>query len=219
MKRHEKILLPVASIATVAAGVLLVYAAGLFVSLDDLIARIPFAPAARLAVTLLLFLLQGIVPFFWYGPIAIACGMLFDGAMVFFVGVFGTALSLIPPYLIGRMAPEAWVRTRLARCPQIWKLAGGEKQANFLLSYFMRSVGLSNKALGLFFGLLRMPFFPFLISGLLGTLPSLAGYLLLGQSWTLKSPWMWAAFLINMLAVGALVIRFRGKKARAHPDK
>lgn len=215
MKRHMKILLPVGSACVAVAGVGLVWVASLFFSADDIAALMPLAPAARVALALLLFLLQGVVPFLMYGPIVIACGVLFDTATAFLVSAFGTAVSIVVPYLIGRCAPDAWVRARLEKYPRLMRFTGGEPEASFLFSYFLRAVGLSNKALGLFFGLARMPFFAFLLSGVLGTVPSMAGYLLLGQSWGLQSPWMWAAFLTNMLIVGALAVRDRRREGRA----
>jgi len=217
VKRPAKILLPVGAAGAMAGSVVLAYVASLCFSADDVAALMPPSPAARVALALLLFLLQGVVPFLLYGPIVITCGVLFDTWTAFCVGTVGTALSMVAPYLVGRLAPDAWVRARLERYPRFWRFAGGEPEASFLFSYFLRAVGLSNKALGLFFGLARMSFFAFLLSGVLGTLPSMAGYLLLGQAWGLGSPWMWAAFLMNMLIVGALA--FRSRRRERHADR
>jgi uncharacterized membrane protein YdjX (TVP38/TMEM64 family) len=188
-----KFLLPVGSACVAIAASASCGFASLFFSADDISSLMPPSPAARVAFALLLFLLQCVVPFLLYGPIVIACGMLFDSATAFLREHPRHRAFLVVPYLIGRCAPDAWVRARLEKYPRLKRLAGGEPEASFLFPTFYARWGSPTRHWGCSNGLARMPFSRF-CSRAYWDRALHDRYLLLGRSWGIQSPWMWAAF-------------------------
>lgn len=181
---------------------------------DWLMAHMPQAVALQVLVVLVLYFLQGLVPFFMYNIVVLISGLLFSFPMAMTVNCVGTIACMLGPYWVGKYLHVPWLERKVEENRLLNRFAKGHDGSQFLLSYLLRAIGMSNTILGLFFGSLDMRFRDFLISGLLGILPNMICFSILGSTKSLKSPALWVTVGIYVL-IFLLALTYFKKKERS----
>lgn len=183
---------------------------------DWLLTHMPQAVALQVLIVLVLYFLQGLVPFFMYNIVVLISGLLFPFPMAMAINCVGTIACMIGPYWAGKYLRVPWLERKLAENRLLNRFAKGHNGSQFLLSYLLRAIGMSNTILGLFFGSLDMRFRDFLISGLLGILPNMICFSILGSTKSLKSPALWVTVGIYVLIFLLALAYFKKKGSAQH---
>ena len=149
-----------------------------------------------------------------YALIATAVGLIFDLPAALAVNTLGSVVCISLPYLTGRGSDGVLVDALLARQPRMRAFYEANRRHLFLVSLVLRVANLSNDILGLVFGSLKMKYWEYLLSSLVGILPSMVLYLVLGNVLDPFSAPVLICFGVDVASIAAafLLLRARGGK-------
>ena len=149
-----------------------------------------------------------------YALIATAVGLIFDLPAALAVNTLGSVVCISLPYLTGRGSDGVLVDALLARQPQMRAFYEANRRHLFLVSLVLRVANLSNDILGLVFGSLKMKYWEYLLSSLVGILPAMVLYTVLGNDLDPFSAPVLICFGVDVASIAAafLLLRARGGK-------
>ena len=149
-----------------------------------------------------------------YALIATAVGLIFDLPAALAVNTLGSVVCISLPYLTGRGSDGVLVDALLARQPRMRAFYEANRRHLFLVSLVLRVANLSNDILGLFFGSLKMKYWEYLLSSLVGILPAMVLYTVLGNDLDPFSAPVLICFGVDVASIAAafLLLRARGGK-------
>ena len=149
-----------------------------------------------------------------YALIATAVGLIFDLPAALAVNTLGSVVCISLPYLTGRGSDGVLVDALLARQPRMRAFYEANRRHLFLVSLVLRVANLSNDILGLIFGSLKMKYWEYLLSSLVGILPAMALYTVLGNDLDPFSAPVLISFGVDVASIAAafLLLRARGGK-------
>ena len=156
-----------------------------------------------------------------YALIATAVGLIFDLPAALAVNTLGSVVCISLPYLTGRGSDGVLVDALLARQPRMRAFYEANRRHLFLVSLVLRVANLSNDILGLVFGSLKMKYWEYLLSSLVGILPAMVLYTVLGNDLDPFSAPVLISFGVDVASIAAafLLLRARsGKKADNKTD-
>lgn len=156
-----------------------------------------------------------------YALIATAVGLIFDLPAALAVNTLGSVVCISLPYLTGRGSDGVLVDALLARQPRMRAFYEANRRHLFLVSLVLRVANLSNDILGLVFGSLKMKYWEYLLSSLVGILPAMVLYTVLGNDLDPFSAPVLICFGVDVASIAAafLLLRARsGKKADNKTD-
>lgn len=156
-----------------------------------------------------------------YALIATAVGLIFDLPAALAVNTLGSVVCISLPYLTGRGSDGVLVDALLARQPRMRAFYVANRRHLFLVSLVLRVANLSNDILGLVFGSLKMKYWEYLLSSLVGILPAMVLYTVLGNDLDPFSAPVLISFGVDVASIAAafLLLRARsGKKADNKTD-
>ena len=166
-----------------------------------------YTDATTLLVALfmiLLFALKSVSLMFPILALMAACGVLFPLPIAMLVATLGTAVTLTIPYLIGRGAgPDMTVKLQ-QKYVRLRELRALRRRNEFFLAFLIRIIGiLPCDVVSLYLGNTRMPFWKFLIGGVLGFMADVVTATVVGmKAEDRSSPWFWGAIAVNLLVAG-----------------
>lgn len=150
----------------------------------DEIAKI--TPANQVAASLMMLLLFGIKSFcifIYCGILYAASGMIFPLPLAFAVNVCGTVIMTSVPYWFGRKADIHYMDELIEKYPKISFLKAAQEKNSFFLSFIIRIVGiLPCDLVSAFFGASTMPYKRYILSTVLGFLPMIGAFTVMGMS-------------------------------------
>ena len=149
-----------------------------------------------------------------YALIATAVGLIFDLPAALAVNTLGSVVCISLPYLTGRGSDGVLVDALLARQPRMRAFYEANRRHLFLVSLVLRVANLSNDILGLVFGSLKMKYWEYLLSSLVGILPAMVLYTVLGNDLDPFSAPVLICFGVDVASIAAafLLLRVRGGK-------
>lgn len=149
-----------------------------------------------------------------YALIATAVGLIFDLPAALAVNTLGSVVCISLPYLTGRGSDGVLVDALLARQPRMRAFYEANRRHLFLVSLVLRVANLSNDILGLVFGSLKMKYWEYLLSSLVGILPAMVLYTVLGNDLDPLSAPVLICFGVDVASIAAafLLLRARGGK-------
>lgn len=149
-----------------------------------------------------------------YALIATTVGLIFDLPAALAVNTLGSVVCISLPYLTGRGSDGVLVDALLARQPRMRAFYEANRRHLFLVSLVLRVANLSNDILGLIFGSLKMKYWEYLLSSLVGILPAMVLYTVLGNDLDPFSAPVLICFGVDVASIAAafLLLRARGGK-------
>ena len=149
-----------------------------------------------------------------YALIATAVGLIFDLPAALAVNTLGSVVCISLPYLTGRGSDGVLVDALLARQPRMRAFYEANRRHLFLVSLVLRVANLSNDILGLIFGSLKMKYWEYLLSSLVGILPAMVLYTVLGNDLDPLSAPVLICLGVDVASIAAafLLLRARGGK-------
>ncbi len=150
----------------------------------DEIARL--TPGNQLAAALLMLILFGVKSFcifIYCGILYAACGMIFSLPVALVVNLCGTVVMTSIPYWIGRRAGGGAVKWLTEKYPKLEFLNEMQEENSFFLSFIIRVAGLlPSDVVSAFFGAGAMSYDKYIVSTVLGFLPMIGTFTVMGMS-------------------------------------
>lgn len=114
-----------------------------------------------------------------------ASGVVFSLPVSLFIDVLGTAIALSVPYFIGRAIGPNTTMHIVKKYPKVQKITPKRLKNDFLFSFIVRLIGgLPTDIVSLFMGALKIDYLQYLLGGLLGLVPRMIIYSVIGLSVT-----------------------------------
>lgn len=172
-------------------------------------------------VVIVLFIIKGFIAIVPYSVIVISSMLVMNFTEGLITVCIGTVVCISVPYWIGRVTKDDWIVKILEKHPKMRKYYDASRDNLFMMSFIMRVFNLSNEALGLFFGSAGLAYFPYLISSFVAILPSGFLYVVIGDSFDLRSPFIWIAVAadIILIAVTYYIFSLKRKKMGISSEK
>ena len=149
-----------------------------------------------------------------YALIATAVGLIFDLPAALAVNTLGSVVCISLPYLTGRGSDGVLVDALLARQPRMRAFYEANRRHLFLVSLVLRVANLSNDILGLVFGSLKMKYWEYLLSSLVGILPAMVLYTVLGNDLDPTSKPVLICAGVDIICIAASWVALRARKRR-----
>lgn len=175
------------------------------ITADEIVRLTPENQLAAAILMLMLFAVKSFCVFIYCGILYAASGMIFSLPLAFAVNVLGTVVMSSIPYFIGKKSGSHYVEKLVEKHPNMTLLHEAQGENNFVISLIIRLAGvLPGDLVSAFFGASAMPYGKYMLSTVLGFLPMVASFTVMGMSvHDVTSP----AFL---LAVGGEVVLLIG---------
>ena len=154
-----------------------------------------------------------------YALIATAVGLIFDLPAALAVNTLGSVVCISLPYLTGRGSDGVLVDALLARQPRMRAFYEANRRHLFLVSLVLRVANLSNDILGLVFGSLKMKYWEYLLSSLVGILPAMVLYTVLGNDVDPFSAPVLISFGVDVASIAAAFLLLRARGGRKADNK
>jgi len=156
------------------------------------------------AITMLvLFAFKSLSIVIFSGILFAANGIMFSLPAAILLNLCGTAIMITIPYAIGKKSGAGMVNRVLERYPKVTALRKLRPENDFMFSFIARLIGLLPcDIVSLYMGMIRMPYITYLMGCLLGFLPGMIAFTVIGMSITdIRSP----QFIIAVCAEIAII--------------
>lgn len=148
-------------------------------------------------VMLLLFALKSVSIVIYSGILYAACGLIFPLPIAFLVNLCGTVIMLSLPYGIGKKAGNSAVNDIREKYPKVQEVQSLRAQNDLFFAFLVRICRLPSDISSLYMGAVNVDYKKYLLGSLLGMLPHMITYPIMGMSVSdIHSP----EFLISLCA-------------------
>ena len=152
------------------------------VSLQDLLSYQPEQPVLAALAMLLLFALKSMDAVIHCGVLFAAAGLMLPLPAAFTVNILGIVLMSVIPYAVGwQLGLEAADALR-QKHPRLREAESFQSRHAVLVSALLRTIGLPTNVTGIYLGAMQFEFLPYLEGSVLGMLPLLIFFTLIGTS-------------------------------------
>lgn len=197
----------------IAAAVIFVLKNG-NITVDMLLSYTPENKWLAALIFLGLYALKSQTVIILYGVIAAAAGIVFDLPTALLVNLLGSVVCISVPYFLGRASDGVLLEGAFQKSRRLREAYQNNRDNTFLVSLLLRAMYLSNDLLGVFFGSLKVPYAEYLLSSLIGILPAMVLYTVLGSDLDpLSGPVLLAAG-VNLLCFVSALLALRVRKKR-----
>lgn len=149
---------------------------------DQIAMLTPKNQFAAALLMILLFALKSFCVFIYCGILFAACGMIFPLPAAILVNTLGTVAMTSIPYLIGRKAGSRYIEKLIEKRPKMAALKEKEGENRWFLSFLVRlSALLPSDLVSAFFGASGMPYGQYLVSTVLGFVPMILAFSVMGM--------------------------------------
>lgn len=177
-----------------------------------------YTPDNLLVATLILLLMYALKSVTIVFPIIIlevAVGYLFTTIPAILINTVGSLIGYIVSYFIGYFSGSNIVNKLTKKYPTLENILKKQSENSFFTCFFLRTLCvLPGDAVSMCLGAVKSPFSMYLISSLLGSLPSVILATLFGASITEPtSPMFWISIILMALYSGISLLIYKRKKA------
>lgn len=166
------------------------------ITVESILYSAPERPALAVLAVLGLFALKSLSIIVYSGILYAAVGILFPLPVAIGVNILGTVIMLSLPYWLGRRSGPQAVRRIKAKYPRVEIIHKLRPGSDFFFSFLIRVVNLlPYDIVSLYMGAIRVEYRKYILGGVLGTLPSIIAFPVMGMNITnIHSP----QFLVSM---------------------
>ncbi len=147
-----------------------------------------------------LYMIKSISVFFPLIVIKMVSGVIFPLHIALIINCIGVVISFIIPYLVGRSSKKDISAVLSEKHPKLAKIIIPNKDRQFFMCFILRSIYfLPSDIVSMFLGALKMPLHKYLFGGLLGSLPSIITFTLIGANLNnTRSPVLWVCICLTL---------------------
>ena len=184
-------------------------------SMDDLLA-LTQGHSRRAAVLIFwaIYALKGITAVILFDPLVLAVAALFPLTDAIVINCVGLALCLSVSYFVGRFTKNRSMEQWLEKYPKLHRYFHNATDTGFFFCFFLHTLNLSLEAQGVLLGLMRVPFWKYLLGSFLAVSPGMLCFTLFGNSWNFSSPAFWVILAVNLCMIGGGIIYTRRRILR-----
>ena len=170
------------------------------ITVDSILHFTPENPFLAVIVLLLLFALKSISIVLYSGVLYVAAGVLFPLPIAIIVNFCGTAIMVTIPYFIGKKAGTPLVNQILKRHPKAALLKKIHTGRDFIFCFLSRIINvLPCDLVSMYMGAIQIKYGSYLLGCLLGMLPPMITFPVMGMSITdIHSPQFIVALCIEL---------------------
>jgi uncharacterized membrane protein YdjX (TVP38/TMEM64 family) len=164
-----------------------------------------------------LFLLKSVDFVIYSGLLYAIDGILFPLPAALFVNLVGIVIISTVPYFVGKSLGSPILKRIEAKYPKFQEVEKKSGDNVFLLALLLRCVGLPYNLVGMYMGARKCRFLPYLLGSVLGLIPRMIPYTLMGSSAAdSRSPVFLGAIAaeLTLIAFALLLYRYKIKSTR-----
>ncbi|MGN0178761.1 MAG: CDP-alcohol phosphatidyltransferase family protein [Monoglobaceae bacterium] len=179
------------------------------ISVDGIIQYTPKSPVMASFIILLLFVIKSLSIVIYSGILYAATGLLFPLPYAIFLNICGTVIMVSVPYFIGKAVGTPVTQKITEKYSKVAMLQTIRNRNEFLFSFFTRIINvLPCDIVSLYMGAIRMNYRKYLLGCVLGFLPPVITFPIMGMSITdIHSPqFIIAASIEIIFAVGSIAL-------------
>lgn len=199
--------------------ILLIALTGQGKSIDDIISYLPDNIMLAALIILVMYSIKGMSVIFPIVVLQIAAGLFFPIWIALILNIIGTALTYTFPYISGRIAGADMAEKLIRKYPKMREIIDFQRNSDWFVSFILRAVScLPGDIVSMYLGSIRIPYVPYIIASVIGTLPGLIPATFVGENFlNPKSPEFIVSVLITIVAslisiILYYVIRKRSKQ-------
>ena len=151
-------------------------------SLSDLLTYQPEKPILAALAILLLFALKSMDAVIHCGVLFAASGLILPLPAAFGINLLGIVLMSVIPYAVGRQLGADAADALRQKHPRLREAESFQSRHAVLVSALLRTIGLPTNVTGIYLGTMQFEFLPYLWGSILGMLPILIFFTLIGTS-------------------------------------
>ena len=151
-------------------------------SLSDLMTYQPEKPILAALAILLLFALKSMDAVIHCGVLFAASGLILPLPAAFGINLLGIVLMSVIPYAEGRQLGADAADALRQKHPRLREAESFQSRHAVLVSALLRTIGLPTNVTGIYLGTMQFEFLPYLWGSILGMLPILIFFTLIGTS-------------------------------------
>ena len=153
------------------------------ISAEKIAQTIPKNSYISIIVMLMLFALKGITVVIYGSILYAASGILFSLPLAITVNAIGTVIMTVIPFSIGKKSGEGMMSRLVKNNRKLEMLQDIQNRNEFTVSFFIRMVGLLPADLvAMYLGASGMRYRPYLLGTILGLLPAIVCFSVMGMS-------------------------------------
>ena len=190
------------------------------VSLHELLTYQPEKPVLAALSMLLLFALKSMDAVIHCGVLFAATGLMLPLPYAFAVNMLGVVLMSVIPYFVGIQLGTDAADSLRQKHPRLRELRQLRSRNELFLSFLIRIIGiLPCDVVSLYLGNTRMPYWKYLLGGVLGFMADILTATVVGMKVEDRSsPWFWGAIAVNLLVAGGSTLFYYFYRKR-HGDE
>lgn len=187
LKRFGRLILRALPLIGLACAAIWLWASDQELTVDGVKATVlSYTNARPLLAALFMLLLYGLKSLSLMLPILLldaVCGLLFPLPVAVLVASLGTGITLTIPYFIGRGAGPDMTARLMKKYERLRELREMRRRNEFFCAFLVRVMGiLPCDVVSLYLGNTRMPYWKFVVGGVLGFLPDVVTAVMVGGS-------------------------------------
>lgn len=186
-------------------------------SVQELLRYQPESKALAALAMCGLFLLKSVDFVLFSGLLYSISGILFPFPIAICVNLIGIVIIATVPYFAGRSLGRPLLKSIQKKYPKLQEVEKYRSDSPFILAFLLRCVGLPYNIVGLYMGAREHAFLPYLCGSVLGLVPKMIAYTVMGKSAAdFRSPAFVAAVAAEVImgVIAILFYRYRIKRAR-----
>lgn len=153
------------------------------ITVEQIVNYTPSEPLAAAFIMLVLFAVKSFCIFIYCGILYAASGLMFPLPIAIAVNIVGTFIMTSIPYAIGRRAGGAHVEKLFHKYPKLEIVRELKDKDGLFASFFVRIIGLlPSDPVSMVFGAGRVPFWKYTLGTLLGILPMIIVFSVMGTN-------------------------------------
>lgn len=153
------------------------------ISVEGIVDLVPKDAVLSIVVMLLLFAVKGVAVFIYGSILYAASGILFSLPVAIIVNTVGTVIMTTIPFYIGKKAGRRMIGELVKKNSKLEILQDTQNKNEFLVSFFLRMVGLlPSDLVAMYLGSSGMCYKPYLFGTVIGLMPSIVCFSVMGMS-------------------------------------
>lgn len=155
------------------------------ITIDEIISITPKNTILAIILMLIIYAVKSLTVVIYCGILYITCGILFPLPIAVAVNFVGTAIMVSIPFFVGKKAGRDTINRITNKYPKIAEIRAFETENDFFLAFIVRIIGLlPSDPISAYMGAAGLNYKKYLTGTLLGMLPSIIAFPIIGMSIT-----------------------------------
>lgn len=188
------------------------------ITVDEIIRITPHNTVLAVVLVLVMFALKSLTVVIYCGILYVACGIMFPFPISVAVNFVGTAIMVSIPFFIGRHAGAETLEKIVSKYPKAAEIRLLREGNDFFTAFFIRIIGLlPSDPISTYMGAIGLDYKKYLAGTLLGMLPSIVAFPLIGMSFANPASPIFICAVVFELSVSVIALSLHAliKKKKA----